>query len=194
MENSKGKINRATTILTKILEVIHWIGGTVLGILIFFTVFFNDKISEVIEQTKMAGGGPIHIYGMDVTITNPDQTINIFAVMLAALGGMVVMILFALVFRKVYLILQTANGKTSFAKGATPFQEDVVKMFKQIGYFLISIAVVEVLTGMFVGFAVGTGPEVGLNLIYVVMGLLVLSLSEYFKYGMALQEDVDGLL
>ena len=43
--------------------------------------------------------------------------------------------LMAMVFRNVYLIFKTAEGKTWFSKGATPFQPDIVRMVREIGIF-----------------------------------------------------------
>ena len=93
------------------------------------------------------------------------------------------------------LSFKTAEGKTRFSKGETPFQPDNVRMVREIGIFLIAIPAVQFIMSIVARIALGPDMvESSLGMSTVFMGLVVLALSQYFAYGMKLQNDVDGLL
>ena len=94
---------------------------------------------------------------------------------------------FAMIFRNIYLILKTANGKTPFSKGETPFQNDITRMVREIGIFLIGLFCVQ-LVGSFLTTFVST------NLLYLMIGILMLCLSSIFGYGEKLENDSEGLI
>ena len=103
--------------------------------------------------------------------------------------------LMAMCARNVHLIFKTAEGKTRFSKGETPFQPDNVRMVREIGIFLIAIPAVQFIMSIVARIALGPDMvESSLGMSTVFMGLVVLALSQYFAYGMKLQNDVDGLL
>lgn len=65
----------------------------------------------------------------------------------------------------------------------------------EIGIFLISISGVELLWNVGMRFLLGVdNVELGVELDSVVIGLMVICLSQFFDYGTQLQQDVDGLL
>ena len=104
-------------------------------------------------------------------------------------------ILMAMIFRNVYLIFKTAEGETKFSQGKTPFQKDNIRMVREIGIFCIAIPVVELIVSVIARIVLPVGVvETSVEMTGVFMGLVVLCLSQFFAYGMELQEDVDGLV
>ena len=100
-----------------------------------------------------------------------------------------------MIFRNVYLILKTAQGKTWFSKGDTPFQKDIVRMLREIGIFLLSSCAVDLFWSIGLRMILGVDQvELSVGLTRIILGMMVLCLSQFFDYGAHLQEDVDGLL
>ncbi|WP_305209529.1 hypothetical protein, partial [Dubosiella newyorkensis] len=97
------------------------------------------------------------------------------------------------VFRNAYLILKTADGKTWFSQGNTPFQSNVVRMIREMGIFLILICVVNLSLSIVLQ-ALGLVRESSVEFSMVPIGCLLIALSMYFQYGVSLQKDVDGLI
>ena len=118
-------------------------------------------------------------------IIRSDNTLNpaIIAYIVYAAFGFAT---FFMIFRNINLILKTARGKTWFSEGKTPFQKDITRMIREIGIFLILLAVIELIFSFFTA--------VSVNLIYVVIGILMLCLSSFFGYGEQLQKENDGLI
>lgn len=119
-------------------------------------------------------------------ILREDGTVRPTAVIFAMLDGVATCAVFALVFRYVHLILKTAKGKEWFANGETPFRPEITRMIRMIGFLLLGLAAFEVSLSTFTG--------VGFNMIYVIIGILMLCLSSFFRYGETLQKDADGLI
>lgn len=111
------------------------------------------------------------------------------------MGAVLILCLMAMVFRNIYLILKTARGQTKFSKGATPFQEDVTRMIREIGIFYLAAVVVGLACSVLAVLILGPETtETSLNLSNVMVGLLMLCLSQAFADGTKLRQDVDGLL
>ena len=103
--------------------------------------------------------------------------------------------LMAMCARNIHLIFKTSAGKTWFSRGETPFQPDNVRMVREIGIFMIAIPAVQFILSVVARVALGPDMvESGIGMEKLFTGLVILALSQYFAYGMQLQNDVDGLL
>ncbi len=114
-------------------------------------------------------------------------------VMFFPLSIAIVVALMAMIFRNVYLILKTAKGKTWFAKGDTPFQQNIVRMFREIGIFFIAVSVMSIISEIVVCL-VGGELTSGFNYLSCFIGLVFLCISQFFNYGTRLEKDLDGLV
>ncbi len=101
--------------------------------------------------------------------------------------------LMAMTFRNVYLILQTADGKTWFAKSQTPFQADIVRMLREIGIFLISHMAVSTIAVIVITL-IFPNVELSAGTMSFTLGLLMLCLAQFFNYGTELEQDTKGLI
>lgn len=110
-----------------------------------------------------------------------------------AIPSIILCILMAMIFRNVYLIVKTTAGKTWFAKGKTPFQNDVVRMVREIGIFLISSTVIRLIASVVLRLLFPE-TEFSASAIEFVLGLLMLCLSQSFTYGEKLEKEVSGLI
>lgn len=192
-------INLITMILAKIAEVAHWLLVVVVAFFAICSItrpsWFGHALNKMIDD----GDTSISCYGFESNITvwttadDYAPSVNYGAVTFFTLGGMVVLSLMAMVFRNAYLILKTAQGKTNFSKGHTPFQKDVVRMLREIGLFLIAVSVLSLISDIIVQLG-GNSVQAGFNYESGFMGLLFVCISQFFAYGAGLEEEVDGLV
>lgn len=187
-----------TQVVAKILEVFHWIAAALMVVLFVLTFTSPEFLAGMLVQASPYDV-ELSTYGYALVVIDANGQYIDAAVRLFALGAIPVLSLMAMVFRDVYLILKTMQGKTWFSKGETPFQGDVTRMVREIGIFLLSIVAVELILSAIAYFVLGMGGqadlvESGFNLEMLVLGLLMLCLSGAFARGETLQRDVEGLI
>lgn len=183
------KLNNVVKILAKVCEVFLWIGTAVMIGLFVASLAMPDKLAPLLES------GSLTVSGFDMEVLDAQGKAIPKAVTMITLAGMLIMPLSAMICRNINLIFKTAEGATSFSKGTTPFQPDNVRMVREIGIFSIAIPVVELIVSTIARIVIGAEiVEASINLNAVFFGLVILCLSQYFSYGVSLQEEVDGLL
>lgn len=186
--------DRVALVASKFLEVLHWAGTGLALALLAGSLAAGDRLGGVMER-MLGAGAEVSVYGFSLKVIGADGGAIPGAATLLAVAAALIFALMAMVFRNVWLSLRTMEGKTWFAKGQTPFQEDVVRMVREIGIFLIAIPVVAALGCVAGRLALGPeGIEASVGFGDLVTGVLVLCLSQVFAYGQGLQADVDGLL
>ncbi len=190
------KLNKTLSVISKITEIIHWIGAGISALMIFISIIDKNFITEcTIEEG--ADFLLFDAYGFDVNALTQTGDINHFAVTMAFVGIMITFILMALVFRNLDIILTTIMGKNQDAESTSPFQKDVVRRVREIGIFSIAIPVVGfVITTIITAVSLINGNSVEVSTAWdgVVVGLVCLCLTQIFSYGAQLEEEVDGLL
>ena len=188
------KLNRAVIIISKIVEVFMWVGCGLSAILT--GICWASKFELMKYFTDARVSTPMLAYG-DFSLRTQDASGHPVQVafVIFFLTLVFTMALMAMCARNVHLIFKTAEGKTRFSKGATPFQPDNVRMVREIGIFLIAIPVVKFLFSVIARIVlpdIMVEPDIDMEGLF--MGLVVLALSQYFAYGMQLERDVDGLV
>lgn len=184
--------SKATMIIAKIAEVCHWVGAGVLSVLLVCCLFFKEQAPRMIAGDPR---GEDAIYGFHFTLTAADGSLSLPALTVFAIAGILLFALMAMVFRNIYLIIKTSRGETSFSQGATPFQPDNVRMLKEIGIFAIAVPIVGLIMSVVGRLAVGPEfAETSVDLSWILVGLVILWLTQVFAYGAELQGDADGLI
>lgn len=188
---NKNTLNKISMYIAKTAEIIHWIGA-ILAIALLVCAF---AAKDILSGIVLGGNTEISCYGFNISVLGNDGSFCVGAFVMFAIAAAVTLSLFAMVFRNAYLILKTAEGKTWFAKGSTPFQKDIVRMLKEIGIFLIAVPVTGLIISIIACAVIGSeAAEISVRFDGIIIGLLVLCLSNFFAYGSELQKDVDGLL
>jgi hypothetical protein len=187
------KLNKFVTVLSKIIAIFFWIGCGFLFVGLIASVIFGQDItaliSRFVEETPRVN---VHGLEIDLRAVGPYALVALTTLCIA---GIVTCGLHAMIFRNINLIFRTADGKTKYSKGASPFQPEIVRMVREIGIFCIVIPVFELIVSFVLRIIIPPEMcEISVNFSSVVMGLVVLCLSQYFAYGAQLQEDVDGLV
>ncbi len=184
-------MNKAVIIISKILEVVHWVGC---GFMVALTIVFASGHIDLAKYLTDAGASTddIEMYGLALS-TESGGALSNGSLAIFFGSGILTMAILALIFRYVYLIFKTAEGKTKFAEGATPFQQPIIDMTRRIGFLCIALPAVQLVTSIIEGVAFG-GNETSVEFTTVLFGLIVLCLSRFFSYGIELQKDTEGLV
>lgn len=192
------EINKITMVVAKFIEIIHWMGVFFSSILLIFSIVAKDDVTSIIENRSSIYNIELNIYGFDVTAVTPTGETNMISVTLSCVCAIIILALMAMVFRNIYLIIKTLIGENKFTKTTTPFQQNIIRMLKEIGMFSISVPVV----GLFFGVIICAlsiingidGTEISVDIQGFIIGLISFSLTNIFTYGAELEKDVDGLL
>lgn len=186
------RLNAIVIVGAKILEVMYWLMEALMLLLLIASVAMPTRISEWISLMNTQ---ELNVQGMGIRIVNSTGELLPSAITIVAVTGVLICALTAMVFRNIYLIFRTARGTTWFSKGETPFQPDIVRMVREIGIFCISIPAIELVMSVIGTAVIGTlYAEISVSMNGIVMGIVILCLSQFFAYGAQLQEDVDGLI
>lgn len=180
------KFDTLVGVLAKLLEVVHWIGCA--GAAVLFVVSFT---AQPMLSGWLSAAGTFQCYGIEIApILN--GSVHFGVVRISLIAFLLVFTLMAMVFRNIYLISKTAKGRTWFSEGDTPFQQNIVRMVREIGIYLIAVPVLGMLLSVITRCIFGTDIVVGLS--NAIVGFVVLYLAQIFARGTQLQKDVDGLL
>ena len=191
------KLNKAIVIISKVFEVFSWIGVAAAIVMCFLVGFRNTAVSKFFTETLGSGilndmtSGGFSIYPVDATDINLcfKCLITLFVSMIFTYFNT------AMIFRNIYLIFKTTEGKTWFAEGVTPFQKPNIRMVREIGIFCIAIPVINTIISAIAKLALGPDLiETSVEMMIVIFGLVIIALSQYFDYGMQLESDVEGLV
>ena len=188
-------INKIAMAAAKIVEILHWIGTVSMAVIFVLSLVLKDWLSSMLSSAAAEAGNSLTTYGYEIEVINANGAVNMTAVTMFSIVAVIILSLYAMIFRNAYLIIRTSQGRTRFAQGDTPFQKDIIRMLKEIGIFLISVPVTELIMSIIIRLVIGEEiAEMSVNVGSLVVGILVLCLTQYFSYGAELQKDVDGLL
>lgn len=180
-------VMKATKIVAKILEAVHWVAAGVMALTAVCTFAAPGWLTYVLDPAADRSG-VANVYGFETTITDGAGNLSMRAFFLTAIGAFVIYCLVALVFRNIYLIIRRSES-------GSPFQKDNVRMVREIGIFSIAVPVVGLIMSVILRLAMGPDAvETMVNLSGFVTGIIVLSLTQFFAYGAGLEKDMDGLL
>lgn len=181
------KINRITAVVSKIMEVIHWIGVVCLAAVICCSIFVKDFLSRFYLSGNLTIDPVAEIGGFELLLIDPDGVLNPTAIILLCITGIIILTLNALMFRNVYRIVRNSAD--------TPFNKDNTRMLREIGLFSIAVPIAGFLMSIVSRLILRAEfIEISVDLTGIVMGILVLFLTQIFAHGEELEKDVDGLL
>ena len=93
----------------------------------------------------------------------------------------------AMVFRNVYLVAKKSEND--------PFNKDNIRMIREIGIFSLSVPVIGFIMSVISRIVIGVEKaEIVVRIDGLILGILILFITQIFVYGAELQNDVDGLL
>lgn len=191
------KLNKAIIIISKVAEVLSWIGLAAAIVMCFIIGFRGTTISSFFVKdlgngilTDMRSGG-FSIFPVNST----DADLCFKCLMTLFISIFFTSFATAMIFRNIFLIFKTAEGKTKFAEGTTPFQKPIIRMVREIGIFCVSIPIINLIISIIAKAVMGADAiETSVEITVLVFGLVIIALSQFFAYGMELESDVEGLV
>lgn len=186
-------INKITKVVSKFFEILFFLSFLVMIAAAVLSFVIPEKFGNFLLES--VGNGTIATNGFEIAIADKNGNLISAAVKLFVFAGIFTMPCMAMIFRNIYLIIKTCEGKTWFSKGKTPFQKDVVRMVREIGIFSIMIPVIGFVMSLIARLLIGVDScETSVQIVGVAMGIAMICFSEIFAYGIKLEEEVEGLV
>ena len=182
-------INKLGKIITKILEVFHWVGTILMAAATVCSVAAPNWVKYFVGfDAKECCGANLEVYGFEVNAPVVNGNTDMTSFMLFGIGAVIILAVMAMVFRNLHLIFKKSEN-------GTPFQKDNIRMMKEIGIFAIAVPVIGFIMSIIVRLVTGVETaEISIDMGGIFMGIIVLCLTQYFVHGIELEKDVDGLL
>jgi hypothetical protein len=181
-------IYKVTEVLSKVFQILCMIAAIATLVGGILLIVAEDPGQYIGPDDRL-----VNVCGMAIYIYEPFADKAADAIGASLIVSAVLLGLLTMIFRNVNLIVCTSKGKTWFSKGETPFQDDVVRMVREIGIFMIFMYVVGLVGTSIVGL-ICDNVETSTTMVMLVMGIIVICLSKIFEYGKGLQESEDGLI
>ena len=181
-------IYKVTEVLSKVFQILCMIAAIATLVGGILLIVAEDPGQYIGPDDRL-----VNVCGMAIYIYEPVAEKAADAIGASLIVSAVLLGLLTMIFRNVNLIVCTSKGKTWFSKGETPFQDDVVRMVREIGIFLIMIYVVGLVINA-AAYITCQDIEGSVTMMPLVFGIIVICLSKMFEYGQKLQEEEDGLI
>lgn len=182
-------INKLGKVITKILEVFHWVGAALLIAAAVCSVAAPDWVGYFVGfDVRECCGANLEVYGFKVNAPAVDGNVDMTVFLLFSIVAALILVVMAMVFRNLHLIFKKSEN-------ATPFQKDNIRMMREIGIFVIAVPVIGLIMSVIVRWVIGVETaEISIDMSGIFMGIIVLCLTQFFVHGAELEKDVDGLL
>ena len=182
-------INKTGCIITKILEVFHWVAVALILAATVCSVVAPQHIDKFVGiDAKECCGAQLEVYGFEIQAAVTDGIVDMKTFCVFGIGAVIILALMAMVFRNMYLIFKKSETET-------PFNKDNIRMLREIGVFSIAVPVIGLVMSIVARIVIGTqAAEISVNQSGIFMGIIVLCLTQFFIYGAQLEKDMDGLV
>lgn len=176
-------------VITKIVEVFHWVGVTLMIAATVCSVVAPSAVNYFVGfDAKEHSGAELAAYGFEIDAPVTNGQADMTAFLMFGISAVMILSLMALIFRNLYLIIKKSEG-------TTPFQLDNVRMLREIGIFAISVPLVGYVMSIISRIVIGVEPaEISVSYSGFVIGIVVLCVTQFFAHGIELEKDVDGLV
>lgn len=183
------RIDKLAQVITKIVEVFHWIAAALMLAAGVCAVAAPSYIGYFVGfDAKECCGAALSLYGFEIHAKVIDGNVDMTAFFLFAIGAVLILVLMAMIFRNLSLIIKKSEG-------TTPFQPVNVRLLREVGYFAIAVPVVAVVMNTIARLVLGAeAVEAAAGLEGLVIGVVVLCITGFFAHGVEIEKDVDGLL
>ena len=182
-------IHKLGTVITKILEIFHWVGAAVMAAATVCAKAAPQWVSFFVGfDAKECCGAKLEVYGFEVNVPVVNGNTDMTSFFIFGIGATLILLVMAMVFRNLHLIFKGSEN-------TTPFRKDNIRMMREIGIFSIAVPVLGMIMSIIVRMVIGVETaEISLDTTGIFMGIIVLCLTQFFAHGVELEEDVDGLL
>ena len=190
---SSKNFNILAKVVSKFFEIVFF----VCSILMVVAAILSFARPQMLGAFLLANidNGTIATNGFQIMIVAPNGEPIVGAVRIFTFAGIFTMLCMTMIFRNIYLIIKTCEGRTWFKKRKTPFQKDVVRMVREIGIFSIMIPMTGLVLSLVARLTIGADfCETSVQIVGIAMGIAMICFSRIFAYGIKLEEEVEGLI
>jgi len=182
-------VNKTALVITKIVEISHWVAVALMAAATICSAVAPSWVKYFVDfDAKECCGADLSVYGFEIQAAVTDGQIDMTTFLLFGIGATLILALMAMIFRNLNRIIKKSED-------STPFQAENVRLFRDIGIFAIAVPVVGVLMSIITRLVIGAeAAEVSNNFGGLVIGIVVLCITEFFVRGIELEKDVDGLV
>ena len=180
--NTAKKINilNIGKLVSKILEIICWMGVAAL----LFSVITGIFNPQWMTQNMFADSG-LTMNGVEVHL---NENATLASIIIILLGGVAGFVTLGILFHNMHKVLTCAVQGEYFTAGN-------ITRIERIGWLSILMPIIGFVTSLLAKLFGGPDAlEISIDLTGLVMGILVLCLSQFFAHGVKLENDVDGLV
>ena len=180
-------ISKITMAVSKTVEILHWAGAVFSAALLVCSFAAKDWLFDVVSKLIPEYGNEVSTYGFEMTAVDENGLLDMTVIRLFAIGSVIILSLMAMVFRNVYLVVKKSEND--------PFNKDNIRMIREIGIFSLSVPVIGFIMSVISRIVIGVEKaEIVVRIDGLILGILILFITQIFVYGAELQNDVDGLL
>ena len=182
-------LNKLGTVITKILEVFHWVGAALMAAATVCSAVAPAWVKYMVGfDAKDCCGANLEVYGFEVNAPVVNGEPDMVSFMLFGIGAVMILAVMAMVFRNLHLVFKKSEN-------STPFHEDTIRKTREIGVLAIAVPVIGLIMSVMIRLVIGVeAVETSVDMGGIFMGIIVLSLTRFFVHGAELEEDVDGLV
>ncbi len=181
------KISKVTLTFSRILEFLHWLGAAAMAAVVVISIVAKDWLAGVLQPVALNSGAELSTYGFEVAVTDAGGMVRNSAVLMFAIGAMILLILMAMIFRNMVQIVRHSEE-------SSPFCPDNIRLLREIGIFSIANPIVGLFMSVLIRIVLGSEVETTGSICGLVVGAIALCLTQYFAQAAKLQREVDGLL
>lgn len=181
-------IIKLTSVVAKILEIVHWIAAGLMAAAGICAAVKPDWVRYFMDIEAFRADPELSVYGFEIAVCGADGAANMTALALFAIGAVAIFVIVAWISRSLYGVVRCAETKS-------PFCDENIRRLRGIGILSIAIPVVGFVMSTAIRLILGADTvESSLHFDGLIMGIIVLCLTQFFIYGATLERDVDGLL
>lgn len=183
-------LQKLAIVLIKVVEVFHWVGAALLLAAAVCRMVLPSMVNHLMSYDQVQAQGVMDVYGFTIEFMNSNITAGEFAIY--CVGAALLLAIVAMICCYTWAIMKSAQNHT-------PFTADNVDRLKWIGYLFIALPAAGLVFSWILTLVSqlnGTGDVLNLsmNLDGFVTGLIVLCLTQYFAYGVKLEQETEGLI
>ena len=179
-------VSKIAKVVTKVVEVFHWVAVVLMAAATICSVAAPSWVGYFVSfDAKECCGAELAIYGFNVNAAVTDGKVDSITFLVFGIGAVLILALMAMIFSNLNLIIKKSEG-------TTPFQLDNVRMLREIGIFSIAVPVVSLIMSIITRLV--SGAEVSSSFEGLVLGVVVLCITQFFAHGVEIEKDIDGLV
>ena len=182
-------LNTLGKVLAKILEVFHWVGVALMIAATICSIAAPDLVKYFVGfDAKECCGANLTVYGFENNAPVVNGVVDLSSFITFGIGAVIILAVMAMIFRNLNLIFKKSENET-------PFHKDNVRLVREIGIFTIAIPIIGFIVSIIARLVTGSeAAEISIDMSGILMGSIVLCLTQFFAHGVELENDVDGLL